>query len=78
MFEIQAQLGVGCHRSFRDWLPLSSEKGCTWFVHLQLQMKFTLMSIEMAGHTPGQSQSQSQGHTGAVNAVSTTQVRSSM
>jgi hypothetical protein len=31
-------------RPFRDWLPLSSEKGAAWFVHVQMQLRFLLMT----------------------------------
>jgi hypothetical protein len=41
---------VSC-RPFRDWLPLSSDRGGTWFVHLQLQLRFLLMAIELPHST---------------------------
>jgi hypothetical protein len=42
-------------RAFRDWLPLSNSKhntpkagsNSTWFVHLQVQLKFAMMAIEL-------------------------------
>eukprot|EP01041_Mallomonas_annulata_P003367 gene3367-6667_t len=33
-------------RALRDWLPLSSDKGAAWFVHVQLQLRFLLMAID--------------------------------
>ena len=35
------------YRAFRDWLPLANERGGTWFVHLQLQLRFLLMAVEL-------------------------------
>lgn len=36
--------GLSDERPFRDWLPLSSEKGAAWFVHVQMQLRFMLMT----------------------------------
>jgi len=36
--------GLSDDRPFRDWLPLSSEKGAAWFVHIQMQLRFLLMT----------------------------------
>jgi hypothetical protein len=36
--------GLSDDRPFRDWLPLSSEKGAAWFVHVQMQLRFLLMT----------------------------------
>jgi hypothetical protein len=36
--------GLSDERPFRDWLPLSSEKGAAWFVHVQMQLRFVLMT----------------------------------
>ena len=31
-------------RPFREWLPLTSEKGSAWFIRIQLQLRFLLMA----------------------------------
>ncbi len=31
-------------KPFREWLPLSSEKGSAWFIRIQLQLRFLLMA----------------------------------
>ena len=36
--------GLSDERPFRDWLPLSSEKGAAWFAHVQMQLRFVLMT----------------------------------
>lgn len=36
--------GLSDDRPFRDWLPLSNEKGAAWFVHVQMQLRFLLMT----------------------------------
>lgn len=36
--------GLSDERPFRDWLPLNSEKGSAWFVHMHLQLRFLLMA----------------------------------
>lgn len=43
--EVELPLSVlSDDRPFRDWLPLSNEKGAAWFVHVQMQLRFLLMT----------------------------------
>jgi hypothetical protein len=32
---------------FREWLPLTSEKGSAWFIRIQLQLRFLLMAHDL-------------------------------
>jgi len=33
-------------KPFREWLPLATDRGGAWFVHLQAQLHFNLMTVD--------------------------------